>query len=413
MNASRDCCAVPRRPRPRWPEAVVLSLWIATSPAWARAAPADDPTSAPEHAAPAKHEPGIEDEPDSVPEAEAELEAEPETEAAAEPEAVAEPEPQPPLEPLPEPLPARTLPPPGLAAAPAVEPSEPVRVRPLLDLTITLGIAAPTAALGLWVDPSLSGEAPTPGVEPDVGKFDRVALGRFSTAPNIAADVLVAVAVAAPFTYHAVEAAMRRRGWSNVRGRGFLVRYGTDVVIIAQTMAINTFVTQLFKSSIRRPRPYAYLDPSEVDPELHDALVSAQSSHLAARSFPSGHTSTAFAATTAGATLLTLELLGRSRWPIAVSWAGGLALASTVGTLRVVSGKHFPSDVVTGALIGIAAGTAVPLAHWHPPRVGDVGRRRSTEPPRWTLVPRTSSQFAGLILIGRPRPIRLTRAARR
>ena len=44
-------------------------------------------------------------------------------------------------------------------------------------------------------------------------------------------------------------------------------------------------------------------------------------------------------------------------------WSVALSLASTVGVLRYVSGSHFPSDIITGALVGSAVGVTVPLLH--------------------------------------------------
>jgi membrane-associated phospholipid phosphatase len=40
-----------------------------------------------------------------------------------------------------------------------------------------------------------------------------------------------------------------------------------------------------------------------------------------------------------------------------------LLLAATVGTLRVLSGKHFPTDVLTGAVVGSALGWLIPELH--------------------------------------------------
>lgn len=62
-------------------------------------------------------------------------------------------------------------------------------------------------------------------------------------------------------------------------------------------------------------------------------------------SFPSGHTATSFV----GAHILFKEYKDTSPW-IGVA---GYAVAITTGTLRVVNKKHWISDVVTGAGIGI------------------------------------------------------------
>lgn len=80
-----------------------------------------------------------------------------------------------------------------------------------------------------------------------------------------------------------------------------------------------TAVTQTMKATINSPRP------------IGDA-----------RSFPSGHTATAFT----GAELVRMEY----GW----GWgAGAYAVATSVAVLRMYNGAHWLSDVVTGAGIGI------------------------------------------------------------
>jgi membrane-associated phospholipid phosphatase len=63
------------------------------------------------------------------------------------------------------------------------------------------------------------------------------------------------------------------------------------------------------------------------------------------RSFPSGHTSQAFVA----ATFLHYEYGKKSMWYS----VGGYAIASSVAVLRVLNNRHWTSDVLVGAGIGI------------------------------------------------------------
>jgi membrane-associated phospholipid phosphatase len=98
--------------------------------------------------------------------------------------------------------------------------------------------------------------------------------------------------------------------------------------------ALNSGVTLALKYSINRQRPFITY------PDI------AKKSKGGSPSFPSGHTSSAFAT----ATSLSLAY---PKWYIIVpafTWAG------TVGYSRMALGVHYPSDVLCGALIG--AGSA-------------------------------------------------------
>jgi membrane-associated phospholipid phosphatase len=105
------------------------------------------------------------------------------------------------------------------------------------------------------------------------------------------------------------------------------------------SVAIAALVTQGLKVVVDRPRPYEKYEgvyPDHID-----------NGH----SFPSGHTTVAFAT----ATTLALEY---KRWYITVpayAWAAG------VGYSRMYLGQHYPTDVIGGAVVG--TGGAL-LSHW-------------------------------------------------
>lgn len=72
-----------------------------------------------------------------------------------------------------------------------------------------------------------------------------------------------------------------------------------------------------------------------------------------AYSFPSGHTANAFA----GATLLSMEYGNQYRWVPYASYT----VAGGIGIMRVVNNKHYVSDVLFGAGLGILS---MKLAYW-------------------------------------------------
>ena len=82
-----------------------------------------------------------------------------------------------------------------------------------------------------------------------------------------------------------------------------------------------------------------------------------------AYSFPSGHTANVFA----GATMLSIEYEEHHKWVPYVAYAG----ASAVGVMRMVNNKHYISDVLFGAGLGILSMKAAYWTHqykWNKPK---------------------------------------------
>ena len=80
-------------------------------------------------------------------------------------------------------------------------------------------------------------------------------------------------------------------------------------------------------------------------------------------SFPSGHTANVFA----GATMLSIEYGEHHKW---VPYAA-YGLASGVGVMRMVNNKHYISDVLFGAGLGILSMKAAYWTHqykWNKPK---------------------------------------------
>lgn len=123
-------------------------------------------------------------------------------------------------------------------------------------------------------------------------------------------------------------------------------------VMVGEAVLLTAGLTNLTKNLARRTRPYAYHP---------DVPMSHKISPDARRSFFSGHTSVLAASTFVSAKIWTDDHPG-SRWKPAV-WAGAVALPAAMGCLRVGGGRHFPSDVLAGLVVGGAVGWLVPRLH--------------------------------------------------
>jgi membrane-associated phospholipid phosphatase len=101
-------------------------------------------------------------------------------------------------------------------------------------------------------------------------------------------------------------------------------------IIMVEALCVNAFTTTALKLAFKRDRPfvtYPYLD-KQVDAGSY--------------SFPSGHTSSAFA-------LATSLSLAFPKWYVI---APAYLYASAAGYSRMHLGVHYPSDVLAGAIVG-------------------------------------------------------------
>ena len=103
-----------------------------------------------------------------------------------------------------------------------------------------------------------------------------------------------------------------------------------QAVFIAETFVVSAFITTALKYSLKRERPF------DTYPDIEKVTTAP------GYSFPSGHTSTAFAT----ATSLSMEY---PKWYVI---APSFVWASAVGYSRMHLGVHYPSDVVAGAIVG-------------------------------------------------------------
>ena len=116
-----------------------------------------------------------------------------------------------------------------------------------------------------------------------------------------------------------------------------------DAAFMAAGTAVSYGITLGLKYTVKRERPFVAYPDDFADKSGHDYSDSW--------SFPSGHSTTGFAT----ATSLCLEY---PRWYVI---APSCLYAGTLAYSRMHLGVHYPSDVLTGALIG--SGCAV-LSHY-------------------------------------------------
>ena len=129
---------------------------------------------------------------------------------------------------------------------------------------------------------------------------------------------------------------------------------GTVLTMYGETLLLNGGIVAMLKGLVNRTRPYAYND----DPDIS---MEQRTSHDTVLSFPSGHTANAFAAAVFMSTVYgRLHPDGSGR---AWVWVGSLTAAAGVGYLRYAAGKHYPTDIIAGAVIGSLVGWLVPKLH--------------------------------------------------
>ncbi len=161
---------------------------------------------------------------------------------------------------------------------------------------------------------------------------------RYDTRAARTSDWLVIAAAALPAT-----ALLFEEGRSEM---------GQGLHMYSQVLFVNYAVTNLTKSLVRRPRPYAY------NPNVPDHIRMERDARF---SFFSGHASTA-----ASFSFFTASVIHRysdNRAVRTAAWVGAAILPAVTGYFRMRAGKHFFSDVMVGYAAGALVGIGVPLLH--------------------------------------------------
>lgn len=126
-----------------------------------------------------------------------------------------------------------------------------------------------------------------------------------------------------------------------------------------QSLGLSGVVALGFEHGLGRARPYQRECVKNGD--FHPTGFNVCGPDGGFVSFPSGHAAAAF--TMAALTCVHhqhLPLWGGG-WPDALACIGTMALATTSGTMRLVVDRHWASDVIAGAALGIFNGYFLPL----------------------------------------------------
>lgn len=207
------------------------------------------------------------------------------------------------------------------------------------EVEVPLFVLPGLTVFGLYISPDAGESSCAPVCDPgDLNGLDREFAGTWDVGWKLASDIsLASVLGLGAITLFA------DGGW-----RGGLA----DGVVVAESLAVTLAAGLLLKMAVSRPRPYMYGEAASL--ELREGRDGGQS-------FPSGHAGLSAALTTSLFAVLRARHPG-SPWPWVALGIGTIA-TGFVGAGRVLSGKHFPTDVIAGVAIGAAIGFMVPALH--------------------------------------------------
>lgn len=167
----------------------------------------------------------------------------------------------------------------------------------------------------------------------DISGLDRLAIFNYNKYLDVTSDILFYSSLSLPVLL-LIEA-----DWQSIV---------ETTVMFSEVILLSISTKNLMKNLCVRWRPYTYFDSYKDDNDYMN-------------SFPSGHTTTVFAVCSF-ASYSYSKLYPQSKWKVPF-FIGAYTIATATGVMRVVSGNHFITDVMTGAVIGSVIGFGVPLLH--------------------------------------------------
>jgi len=193
-------------------------------------------------------------------------------------------------------------------------------------------------------------------LNPDTSRipsFDLSAIHQANPSYQTASDILEYTAVALPFL-----------AFVDKRVSGHAPQI---MAMYFETLAIDFAAYNMTTALVNRRRPLTYNTDTHieqingVDSLVADVPLSSKQKGNVLESFFSGHTCNAATATFFGARIFT-DLRPHSAL-VPFVWVAAAGVPAFTAFSRYKAGKHFPSDVVVGYLVGASIGYFVPQLH--------------------------------------------------
>jgi PAP2 superfamily len=172
----------------------------------------------------------------------------------------------------------------------------------------------------------------------EVNNFDRFVTYNWSPAVSDISDVLLITQTISPLLL--------------LSSQKIRDNYKNYIVMNIELYLLYYGSVHITKSLSGRYRPYMYNDEVPLEEKMkYESMLS----------FFSGHSTFSFASAVFISTIYAKNFPD-SKWKTLV-WGSSLLIASITASLRVISGMHFLSDVITGAIVGSLLGYMIPAIH--------------------------------------------------
>lgn len=211
------------------------------------------------------------------------------------------------------------------------------------DFTITLTAAGMTG-LGTFLYYRM--EIPDDFYDQDeLLPWDRPFAGRYSETADRMSDVGTILAVAP----------LAVGGYALYSGNSTGKEFATFSLMLLQSIGISNGINHAVRALEIWPRPFIYAESGEGKEKTKEAKAEAYGS------FFSGHATAAFCIATF--TDQWFRTVYKSSPYTSIVRATAYSLAGLESVLRVAAGKHYPSDVIVGALVGTGVSFGVLSLH--------------------------------------------------